>query len=98
MKFTQEHARKIVKKLKGKIEPHKRHDQAVIRHDGHIVAQYGIRRASKEVPHDYLPEQLGISPHQTSRLASCTLDKDQYFNLLRKQENDADPHLRNGKQ
>lgn len=86
MKFTQKHARAIVKKLGGKIIKDTNHDKAVIYNDGQLVAHYGIRRASKEVGHNYIPEQLGISPHQTSKLASCTLGKDWYFESLREQE------------
>ena len=97
MKLTQKHAHAIVKKLEGEIISTKRHDQAIIRNHGHVVARYGIRRASKEVGHDYIPEQLGISPRQTLELATCTLYKEGYFKLSREQENGAHPHLQNGK-
>ncbi len=86
MKFTQKHAHAIVKKLGGETTKGKKHDQAVIYNDEHVIARYGIPRASKEVGHPYLPEQLGISPHQTSRLASCTLDRESYFELRSEQE------------
>lgn len=84
MKFTQEHARAIAEKLKGKVTKETRHDQAAIYDDGQLIARYGIRRASKEGGHDYIPRQLGISPNQTSRLASCTLGKDWYFDMRRR--------------
>lgn len=96
--FNQGHAHAIVKKLSGTVKKRKRHDQAVIRNDqGELIARYGIRRASKAVGHDFLPKELHISPHQTLELANCRLSKDEYFTLRREQENDADPHLRNGK-
>ena len=86
MKFTQKHAHAIVKKLGGEITQKTKHDQAVICNNEQVVARYGIRRASKEVGHPHIPKQLGISPQQTSRLVSCTLDKDSYFDLRREQE------------
>ena len=98
MKFTQRHAHVIAQKLEGKIIKETKHDQAVIYNDGQLVARYGIRRASKEVGHDHIPKQLGISPNQTSRLASCTLGKDWYFESRREQEKENDPPPRNEEQ
>ena len=83
MKLTQEHARAIAKKLKADIELKGRHEQAVVRYNGSIVARYGIRRSSKAVGHNYIPEQLYVSPRQARQLAQCSLDKDNYFTLLR---------------
>ena len=97
--LDQSHAKAIVKKLKGVIEKGKSHDHAVIHNDeGKLIAEYGIRRASKAVGHDFIPKKLRISPHQTLELANCTLSKAEYFTLRREQENSASPHLRNGKQ
>ena len=54
MIFTQKEAEKIAEKL-GADFKEKRHLVALIRYKGKIVAQYGIRRSSKAVGHDYIP-------------------------------------------
>ena len=98
MKLTQEHARAIAKKLKADIEPKRKHDQVIVRYDGSIVAYYGIRRSSRAVGHDYIPEQLHVSSRQAKDLAQCSLDRDSYFTLLRDQgmlpESDTQPRHR----
>ncbi|MBF6571246.1 MAG: hypothetical protein IVW54_20475 [Candidatus Binataceae bacterium] len=48
-----------------------------------IVASYGIRRSSHEVPHDYISKQLFISTRQAIDLARCPLSRDDYFEILR---------------
>ena len=79
--FTQKSARTIANKL-GNIQKKKRHDQAVVRYQGRIVAKFGISRASKEKGHDYIPEQLYISNDEASALAQCSLDSEGYFAIL----------------
>ncbi len=82
MLFTQDDARRIAKKLGAKIE-HRRHDLAVFSYEGKRIAQFGIRRASKEVGHGHLPEELFISPHQCSDLRNCPLSLEGYVAILR---------------
>ena len=86
MPLTQHDARAIATKLKAEIQKNRKHDQAIVRYDGRIVARYGIRRASQEVGHGYIPGQLHISRQQALALAQCSLDRDGYFALLREQD------------
>lgn len=84
MPLTQREAQAIARKLDAEIKKGAKHDQAIIRYANRIVARYGIRRASKAVGHSYIPKQLFISPQQALDLAQCPLDKDEYFEILRK--------------
>lgn len=86
MPFTRQDARAIAKKLGAEVQTkHKKHDMAIVRYHGRIVARYGIRRASGEVGHDHIPHQLYISRQQALALARCSLDRDGYFVVLREQ-------------
>lgn len=85
MSFTQQDARAIAKKLGAEVQTKKKHDMAVVRYHGRIVAHYGIRRASREVGHDHIPHQLYISRQQALVLAQCSRDRDGYFAVLREQ-------------
>ena len=81
--FTQDDARGIAKKLGGTIEKRKRHDWAVIRYQGQVVAQYGIRRSSREADHAHIPKQLHISKDTARGLADCPVSKAEYFDAMR---------------
>ena len=81
--FTQVEAEAIAKKLEADIAKGSKHLFAIIRYQGQIIARYGIRRASKSVPHDYIPAQLFISPHQALDLARCPLSKERFWEILR---------------
>jgi hypothetical protein len=92
MVFTQDDARKIAKKLGAKIEQGKRrHDLAVFWYQGKRIAQFGIRRASKEVGHGHLPDELFISPHQCRDLGNCPLSREGYVAILRSKNKILDP-------
>lgn len=83
MIFTQKEAEKIAEKLRADFKERKRHLVALIRYQDKIVAQYGIRRGSKALGHDHIPEQLFITTRQALELARCPLEKDDYFKILR---------------
>jgi hypothetical protein len=81
--FTQEDARAIARKIDAVIEPGRRHDIAVFRHEGKRIAQFGIRRGSKEQGHDYIPRQLHLTQKQCLDLCACPLSLGDYVALLR---------------
>lgn len=81
--FTQDDAREIAKKLKAAIEPGRRHDIAIFRYEGQRIAQFGIRRGSKEQGHDYIPRQLHLTRKQCLNLRACPLSLDDYVTILR---------------
>jgi hypothetical protein len=81
--LTQKEAIAVAKKLHAEILHGSDHDQAIIRFNGRIVARYGIRRSSKDVGHDFMPQQLFISLRQTFDLARCPLSREAYFDILR---------------
>ena len=80
--LTQDDAYTIAHKLGATIEKRRRHDWAIVEYMGRVVAQYGIRRASREKNHDHIPEQLKISRSEARGLADCPFSKDDYFTSL----------------
>lgn len=67
------------------IQSRRKHDMAIVRYDGRIVARYGIRRARQEMGHDHIPRQLHVSRQRALALARCSLDRDGYFTILSEQ-------------
>lgn len=80
--LTQDDARQIATKLNADIQPGRQHDLAVFRYNGKSIARFGIRRASKEVSHDYIPNQLFITAKQCRELRDCPLTLENYVKLL----------------
>ena len=86
MALTQRHARRIARKLGAEITADARHDIAIIRDkNGIILGKYGIRRASKELGHDYIPGQIHVAMRQAQNLANCPMSKEDYFTEMRRQ-------------
>jgi hypothetical protein len=83
MTLTQEDAVAIAKKLKAEIKPGRKHDIVVFRHEGKYIAQFGIQRASKDKPHDYVPRQLFMTSKQGREFRQCSLSLESYIELLR---------------
>src|SRR5438045_195861 len=85
--ITKEHAKKIVKKLKAEIVVGRKgsaHDQALIFHDGRLIAHFGIRRGSKKgLPHNHILSSLHLSPHYCLLLAQCPFSEAQWLQRLR---------------
>ncbi len=82
-RLTAVEARRIAEKLGAEITRKDLHDWVVIRWQGAIIAQYGIRRSSKAVGHDYIPKQIFVSPRQALELARCPLSRNGYFEIVR---------------
>jgi hypothetical protein len=81
--FSADHAEKIAKKLTKGIDGGRRHDHVYVLWRGMEIANYGIRRSSHEVGHDFIPKQLHIQTRQAMNLAQCPLSREEYFNILR---------------
>ena len=84
--LTKKHATKIAKKLSAEVVRRREHDVAVIRSDGVLLCEYGIRRASKEVGHDHIPGQIFVTMRQARDLANCPMSKEEYFEEMRRQD------------
>ena len=70
----------IAKKLDAEIETGSSHDLAKIYHDGKLISQYGIRRGSKkDLPHDYISDQIFMSKRNCISLSDCTKSKDDWI-------------------
>ena len=80
MMLTQADAREIARKLGAEIQPGRQHDQAVFRHKGKYITRFGIRRASRDVGHDYIPKQLYLK--QCRDFLVCTMSVEDYVGIL----------------
>lgn len=85
MDFSQKDAIKIAKKLGANFRKRK-HNRAVIRHEGKLVASYGISNNSRDRGHDYIPKQLDLTKDQTRDLADCKFSAEDYFETLREKK------------
>jgi len=82
--ITKELALKIAKKLNAEIVIREgAHDIALVRHEGKLVAQFGIRRGSKkDAGHDHVPEQIFLRPRQARLLGQCPLSREEWVRIL----------------
>ena len=81
-------ALKIVQKLGAKRSPtlgrNAPHDLYDFEHEGVLVAQLSVRRASeKDKGHDHMPRELFLGPGQAKRLGQCPLSRAGYIEILR---------------
>ncbi len=83
MLFNTRDAREIADKLQARIVPKTNHDVAQFWHNDRLIGWYGIRRGAN-LPHDYIPEQLHISPNQCRQFRICTLTLQGLIEKLRK--------------
>ena len=72
--LLQKEAEAIAEKLNAEIRHGRNHSLALVRWNGRLVAQYGIRRG-KHSGHDYIPGQLFISLRQALGLANVPSQK-----------------------
>lgn len=85
MVLTQRHAKDIAEKLSAELINKREHDVAIIKSNDVLLGSYGIRRGSKELGHDYIPRQIGVTMRQAQDLANCPMSKEEYFEEIRRQ-------------
>jgi hypothetical protein len=83
MMFAQKDARVIAKKLRAEIKEKRKHDVAIVKIEGKYIGCFGIQRCSKDKSHDYIPQQMFLSPRQCREFKECSLTVDAYADLLR---------------
>lgn len=82
--FNKKDAEAIAQKLNARIIAKKRHDIAQFWYEGKLIVWYGIRRGSQaNLSHDYIPQQLKITPHQCREFRICTMDLDALITSLK---------------
>ena len=81
--FTQEDAEAIADKLGCTPYEGRSHKYYRLFVEDKLIARFGVRRASREIPHGHLPHQLYITQKQCRDLSKCPLSKDQYLRVLR---------------
>jgi len=86
MLFDQRDAKAIAKKLNATIIDGKRHDIAVINYGGKMIGQFGIRRGSGSLGHDYIPGQIHVTNQQARLLVQCPMSFDDWVAVLKKKQ------------
>ncbi len=84
--ITKELALKIVKKLNAVAvkSSSKAHDDYLVEEAGVRLAIISIRRSSKkDIGHDYLKNDLHISPHQAKDLGQCPMSREDCIAYMR---------------
>lgn len=82
-KITKDHAEKAAKKLSATIISGAKHDIAKIFYEKKLIAHFGIRRGSKkDIPHDYVPEQLHLTKSQFMEFVLCQISQTDWIALL----------------
>lgn len=74
-------AQNIAKKLGCKVTEGANHTRVEVRHNGLLIADFGISRDRKK-GNGHIPKQLFISQTEAYNLATCTLSQAEYVNIL----------------
>jgi hypothetical protein len=83
MTFNSRDARAIAKKLQASLKNGRDHELARIYYDGKLVAQFGIRRSSKDVGHDFIPGQIHVTRNQARLLADCPMSFEEWVSVMK---------------
>ncbi|MCP4659367.1 MAG: hypothetical protein GY856_28485 [bacterium] len=76
--LNQEDAYAIARKLRAEIVTRRKaHDLALVYHEDVVVAKFGIRRGRKDLGHDHIMADIFLSPHDASRLAGCSMTRNE---------------------
>jgi hypothetical protein len=83
-KIDKKAALKIATKIGAEVQPHGKHQKALLYHNGKLVLRFGIRHG-RDSGHGHLVGEnhdLKLSERDVFALAECTLSKIQYFKIL----------------
>jgi hypothetical protein len=83
--ITKELAKKIAEKLQTKmVKTGGVHDIALIYHNGVLIADFGIRRASeKDKGHDHVPKAIFVGPGFAKLLGQCPKSREDWIAVMR---------------
>jgi hypothetical protein len=80
--LTAEDGYKIATKVGATPVEKRKHVRVTVTVRGQLVGSYGIQRGSKELPHDYIAQQIGITQREARDLSLCPLSLSEYIALL----------------
>lgn len=84
MLFDKSDAQAIAKKLKATFpKKGKKHDIAVVSYAGKAIVQFGIRRGSGGLGHDYIPSQIHVTNQQARNLANCPMSYEEWVSVMK---------------
>ena len=82
-KLTADDAVAIAVKLGAERVIKTRHEVVYFRHNGRIIFTFGIRRASGDKGHNYIPRQMQISQLECRTFRECSMSLEAYRQILR---------------
>ena len=87
--LTRDDALKIASKLGAQKDIKKRnrpHDLYIVRHNGRIIGQIGVRRGSnRDAGHDHISKNLRTPQQMCLGLAQCPVSREQWIAFLTSQ-------------
>jgi phosphoenolpyruvate synthase/pyruvate phosphate dikinase len=83
MLFDKSDAQAIAKKLKATFPKKKKHDIAVVSYAGKAIVQFGIRRGSGKLGHDYIPSQIHVTNQQARDLVLCPMSYEDWVSAMK---------------
>lgn len=81
--LTAEDGYNIARKVGVKPQEKRKHIRVKVFLEGTYVGSYGIKRSSKDLPHNYIAGQIGITAREARDLSRCPLSRDGLITLLR---------------
>ncbi len=80
-KIQRPEALKIARKLGAEIKDGAKHTRALVYRNGALIAAFGIGHGRKS-GHWHIPRQLFVSETEALAIATCSMEGDEYFDLL----------------
>ena len=82
--FNKDDAEAIATKWGASVVPKQKHDIVQFWYQNKLVGWYGIRRGSRrDASHDYVPEQMKLSPRQCRDFKDCTKNRNDIISIWR---------------
>jgi len=81
--LTQEDAAAIAAKLHAERECGRRHEIVRFRYNSKLIFEFGIRRGSGELPHNFIPYQMKISQKECRLFRTCDISFEKYIEILK---------------
>jgi hypothetical protein len=87
---------RIATKLGLTPEEKRKHTRVAVVIKGQYIGSYGISRSSKELQHDYIASQVGLTGREARDLSNCPLSAEEYELKLRERGKLTVPRLNQG--
>ena len=80
--LTADDGYKIATKVGATPKDKRNHERVTVVIRGQVIGSYGIRRGSRELGHDFIAGQIGLTQREARDLSLCPLTLEEYIKLL----------------